>query len=247
MPWPIRFGPAAEDDHRRPLARRDLGLLVVGRVVVRRARRRTRPRRCRRSCRPAGSRARAGRRGPRRRSCRGSCRSGRRRSRAAWPGAAAPGVSSGAAVTSAATSLISSSWSTNHGSIPVAVEAPPRRWRRPAARPSPCAAGRRAGARISSSSASLSSSTHSWLPVEDGVGLLSRRAQRLLQRLGEVAADRHRLADRLHVRGQRRVGGRELLEREPRHLHHDVVEGRLEARRRLASAGVMSLGISSRV
>ena len=33
--------------------------------------------------------------------------------------------------------------------------------------------------------------------------------------------------------GQRRVGGRELLEREPRHLHHHVVEGRLEARRGL--------------
>ena len=36
MPWPIRFGPEPRMMHGRPLARRDLGLLVVGRVVVRR-------------------------------------------------------------------------------------------------------------------------------------------------------------------------------------------------------------------
>ena len=38
-------------------------------------------------------------------------------------------------------------------------------------------------------------------------------AQRLLQRLLERPADRHRLADRLHLRRQRRVGLGELLER----------------------------------
>jgi len=64
-------------------------------------------------------------------------------------------------------------------------------------------------------------------------GLVLQAPQRLVERLGEVAADRHRLADRLHVRGQRRVGGWELLEREPRHLHDDVVERRLEGRRGL--------------
>ena len=73
-------------------------------------------------------------------------------------------------------------------------------------------------------------------PVERRV-LALQRPQRLLQRLGEVAADRHRLADRLHVRGQRRVGARELLEREPRHLHHDVVERRLERRGRALPVG----------
>ena len=74
------------------------------------------------------------------------------------------------------------------------------------------------------------------VPVERRV-LALQGAQRLLQRLGEVAADRHRLADGLHVGGQRGVGGRELLEREPRHLHHDVVERRLEA-----DAGVSPVG-----
>jgi len=42
----------------------------------------------------------------------------------------------------------------------------------------------------------------------------------------------HRLANRLHLGGQRRVGGRELLEREARDLHHHVVEHGLERRRR---------------
>ena len=53
----------------------------------------------------------------------------------------------------------------------------------------------------------------------------------LLEGLGEVASDRHGLADALHRRGQRRVRGGELLEGEPRHLDHDVVHGRLEAGR----------------
>ena len=68
-------------------------------------------------------------------------------------------------------------------------------------------------------------------PVERRAALLER-AERLLQRGRVVAADRHRLADRLHGGRERRVGGRELLEREPRHLDDDVVERRLEARRR---------------
>jgi hypothetical protein len=71
--------------------------------------------------------------------------------------------------------------------------------------------------------------------------LALQRAQRLLQRLGEVAADRHRLADRLHVRGQRGVGARELLEGEPRNLDHHVVECRLEAGRGLGGDVVADL------
>ena len=81
---------------------------------------------------------------------------------------------------------------------------------------------------------SMSSSTEtasSVAPVEARAALLER-AERLLQGGRVVATDRHRLADRLHGRCQRRVGGGELLEVEPRHLHHDVVERRLEARRR---------------
>ena len=71
------------------------------------------------------------------------------------------------------------------------------------------------------------------------------RAQRLAERLGEVAADGHGLADGLHGGGERGVGGRELLEREPRDLDDDVVERGLERRR--AWSPVMSLGISSSV
>jgi len=58
-------------------------------------------------------------------------------------------------------------------------------------------------------------------------------AQGLAQRLGEVPADGHRLADTLHVRGQRGVGRGELFECESRHLDHDVVQGRFEAGRSL--------------
>ena len=63
--------------------------------------------------------------------------------------------------------------------------------------------------------------------AEVGVGTLER-APGLAERLLEGAADRHHLAHGLHRRGQLRVGLGELLEREPRHLHHDVVERRLE-------------------
>ena len=67
------------------------------------------------------------------------------------------------------------------------------------------------------------------------------RAQRLGERLPERAPDRHRLADRLHVRRERRVGAGELLEREPRPLDDDVVDRRLEARRRDAGDVVVDL------
>ena len=60
----------------------------------------------------------------------------------------------------------------------------------------------------------------------------SRLDERLPERLLEGAADPHRLADRLHLRAERRVGAGELLEREARELDDDVVERRLEARRR---------------
>ena len=58
------------------------------------------------------------------------------------------------------------------------------------------------------------------------------RAQRLLQRDREGAPDGHHLAHRLHAGGERLIRMRELLEIEARDLHHAVVDGRLEARRR---------------
>ena len=60
------------------------------------------------------------------------------------------------------------------------------------------------------------------------------RAQRLLQRLLEGPPDRHRLADRLHLRSQLVGRAAKLLEREARNLGHHVVDRRLEARRRHA-------------
>ena len=56
-----------------------------------------------------------------------------------------------------------------------------------------------------------------------------QRAHGLAERFLERSADGHDLADGLHARGQRVVGALELLEREARHLHHAVVDGRLEA------------------
>ena len=64
----------------------------------------------------------------------------------------------------------------------------------------------------------------------------------LLERLLERPADGHRLADALHLRGQRRVGLGKFLEGEPRHLGDHVVDRRLEAG--LGLPRVMSLGNS---
>ena len=57
-------------------------------------------------------------------------------------------------------------------------------------------------------------------------------AQRFCERLFEGASDRHHFAHCLHASGERIIGALELLEREARYLHHAVVDGRLEARRR---------------
>jgi hypothetical protein len=61
---------------------------------------------------------------------------------------------------------------------------------------------------------------------------LLQRAQRLLQRLRERAPDRHRLADRLHLRAEDPGRAGQLLERPARDLGDDVVDDRLEAGRR---------------
>ena len=75
------------------------------------------------------------------------------------------------------------------------------------------------------------------LPVE----LALESALRLHERLDECAPDTHRLADGLHLRAERRVRARELLEREARDLDDDVVERRLEAGRRRAREVVRDL------
>ena len=67
--------------------------------------------------------------------------------------------------------------------------------------------------------------------VEPEAALLER-AQRLLQALRERAADRHHLADRLHLGAEHARRAGQLLERPARDLRHDVVDDRLEARRR---------------
>ncbi len=228
------------------VARRDLGLLVVGRVVVRRA---------------GGELGRAGvdglvdrpdaervaqRRGPRPRRPARPQRGDLPVGEAVPLGPAQQLAASSAGALDDLRAAPRSSRRSGRGTTGRCrwPRAPPRRWRRAAAPAPPCRAGRRAASAAASSSG-LSGGALRVAPVQKPAALRLQRAQRLLQRLGEVAADRHRLADGLHRRGQRRVGAGELLEREPRHLHHDVVERRLEA-----DAGVsrvMSLGISSRV
>ncbi len=69
----------------------------------------------------------------------------------------------------------------------------------------------------------------------EAVGADLEPAQRFLQRLLERAADGHDLADGLHLRRQAVGGLRKFLEGEPRHLRHDVVDGRLERGRRRAA------------
>src|SRR5262249_38784659 len=51
-----------------------------------------------------------------------------------------------------------------------------------------------------------------------------QRTQCLLQGFAEGAADRHRLADRLHRSGQYRLGAREFLEGETRDLGDDIID-----------------------
>ena len=55
----------------------------------------------------------------------------------------------------------------------------------------------------------------------------------------EGAADRHRLADRFHRRGEQRLGAGKFLEGESRYLGNDIVDGRLERGRRRAASDVV--------
>ena len=66
-------------------------------------------------------------------------------------------------------------------------------------------------------------------------------AQRFEQRFLEGRRHRHHLAGGFHLRSQRARGAAELVERPARHLHHHVVQRRLEESRRLAGDGVGNL------
>ncbi len=65
------------------------------------------------------------------------------------------------------------------------------------------------------------------------------RAQRLLQRFLEGAADRHGLAHRFHLGGERGIGLGEFLEGKARNLGHHVIDRRLEGGRGLAAGDVV--------
>ena len=65
--------------------------------------------------------------------------------------------------------------------------------------------------------------------------------QRLLEALLEGPADRHHLAHRFHLGGEKVVGAGEFLEGEARHLGDHVVDAGLEAGRRLAGDVVGNL------
>ena len=89
-------------------------------------------------------------------------------------------------------------------------------------------------------------SSRAWAPgrvlgQEAGARLL-QAAQRLVERRAEGAVDGHHLAGRLHLRAQRAVGARELVEREARQLDHHVVERGLEGGDRGPRDGVGDLG-----
>jgi hypothetical protein len=80
---------------------------------------------------------------------------------------------------------------------------------------------------MASNSTSVSSSNCS----SAGSQFSPKRSQRLLQALGERAADRHHLTDGLHLGAEHAGRAGQFLERPPRDLRDDVVDHRFERRR----------------
>ena len=70
---------------------------------------------------------------------------------------------------------------------------------------------------------------------------LFERAYSLEQALFKCASDAHDLAGRLHLGRKRVVRGGELVERETRHLGHDIVERGLEAGRGVCKLYLMQI------
>ena len=231
MPWPIRFGPLPRMSTAGLVRGRDLGLLVVARVVVRRR---------------GGELGRAGVDGLEDRShaecmahaadhvlgaCRGGPRAGRRRTHGAWPAAAAcasasarrarRGRSRRAAPAGRRTTGRCRSPSDTSAPVAPARIASSTRCSRP--RAAACAASSvlglvAPGRRASRSSAPLRSSDRNAFCSASvklrPIAIASPTLFMCVVRIGSAAG--------------------ELLEREPRHLDDHVVERRLEARGRLA-------------
>ena len=70
---------------------------------------------------------------------------------------------------------------------------------------------------------------------------LLHRTQGFVQCSTKGAIDRHHLACRLHLTAEQAIGARELVEREARQFHHDVVEGGLKGGDGGARDGVRDL------
>ena len=128
---------------------------------------------------------------------------------------------------------MSSSWSRNHRSTPVAAATTSTGIpRRSAASSSKTRPG--VGRADASEQLVVVKGVGPGLPavgVQPGAPLL-QGPDRLLQRFGEGAADRHDLADRLHAGAETVRCARQLLESPSGDLGHHVVDRRLEARGR---------------
>ena len=131
-------------------------------------------------------------------------------------------------------SAISTNWRRNHGSIFVGVvdldrSVQPRSDRAEDVPHPPI------GAASASRFLSAASSLRAGIPhavagraKQQAAASELERADALHERFLEGAADRHRLADRLHLGRERAIGLRELLEVPARNLDDDVVDRRLE-------------------
>ena len=207
MPWPIRFGPEPRISTFGRSDGRDLGLLVVAWSSGTASWRRTRPRTCRRSCRPGAAPSR--------------CRSARTPSSPASSGRSAATCRSDRPARLARRSSGSSSTGARHDlgaqvdqrrdlvdeprvDTPLAAahlghaRAQPQR---PLDRVEPAVVRRPQRLQRGSTSTPAGSGA-----VQNPAALVSIERIALLSASVKLRPERHRLADRLHRRGQLRVG-----------------------------------------